>query len=181
MVASTNLVIELGIVLYLLLGWQFVVAQIVGGVVMIMVLLPARRTTFFSRSRQDALRQRVLGGFAAPDRSLRRRAGANGLSERDNYSRRRALHDGRHHDVAQGTARRIPGGRLHHRARAHLVVVTPVLQRARLADRGRKRRGGPAARRRLLRLFGRQHSHWPRPCGFTASPSAASSVSSSPT
>jgi len=38
MIASTNLVIELGIVLYLLLGWQFVVAQFVGGALMIAAL-----------------------------------------------------------------------------------------------------------------------------------------------
>src|SRR5579863_3384381 len=38
MIASTNLVIELGIVLYLLLGWQFLVAQFVGGALMIAAL-----------------------------------------------------------------------------------------------------------------------------------------------
>ena len=31
MVASTNLVIELGIVLWLLLGWEFLLAQLIGG------------------------------------------------------------------------------------------------------------------------------------------------------
>ena len=38
MIASTNLVIELGIVLYLLLGWQFLVAQILGGLIMVTIL-----------------------------------------------------------------------------------------------------------------------------------------------
>lgn len=38
MVASTNLVVELGIVLWLLIGWQFALAEIVGGVIMIAVL-----------------------------------------------------------------------------------------------------------------------------------------------
>src|SRR5450755_500197 len=38
MVASTNLVIELGIVLWLLLGWQFAVAEFVGGAIMIVLL-----------------------------------------------------------------------------------------------------------------------------------------------
>ena len=38
MIASTNLVIELGIVLYLLLGWQFLVAQIIGGLIMVAIL-----------------------------------------------------------------------------------------------------------------------------------------------
>jgi uncharacterized protein len=38
MIASTNLVIELGIVLWLLLGWQFAAAEFVGGAVMIVLL-----------------------------------------------------------------------------------------------------------------------------------------------
>lgn len=37
MVASTNLVIELGIVLWLLIGWQFAVAEFVGGTMMIVL------------------------------------------------------------------------------------------------------------------------------------------------
>lgn len=37
-VASTNLVIELGIILVLLIGWQFAVAEYVGGAVMVAVL-----------------------------------------------------------------------------------------------------------------------------------------------
>ena len=36
--ASTNLVLELGIILYLLLGWQFMLAEWVGGLVLIAVL-----------------------------------------------------------------------------------------------------------------------------------------------
>jgi uncharacterized membrane protein YraQ (UPF0718 family) len=39
MFASTNLVIELGIVLVVLIGWQFVVAEFVGGVIMIVLLV----------------------------------------------------------------------------------------------------------------------------------------------
>jgi hypothetical protein len=39
MFASTNLVIELGIVLLVLIGWQFVAAEFVGGVVMIALLV----------------------------------------------------------------------------------------------------------------------------------------------
>jgi uncharacterized membrane protein YraQ (UPF0718 family) len=58
MVASTNLVIELGIVLYLLLGWQFVVAQFVGGALMI-ALLSFSTHFVFSRRYQTQLRERV--------------------------------------------------------------------------------------------------------------------------
>lgn len=38
MFASTNLVIELGLVLWILIGWQFAVAEFVGGTVMILLL-----------------------------------------------------------------------------------------------------------------------------------------------
>src|SRR5919198_1179768 len=37
-IASTNLVVELGIIMALLLGWQFVVAEFVGGPLMIVLL-----------------------------------------------------------------------------------------------------------------------------------------------
>jgi uncharacterized protein len=39
MFASTNLVIELGIVLWLLLGWQFALAELVGGAIMIVLFV----------------------------------------------------------------------------------------------------------------------------------------------
>jgi len=38
MVASTNLVIELGLVLWLLIGWQFAAAEFVGGAIMVALL-----------------------------------------------------------------------------------------------------------------------------------------------
>src|SRR4051812_3533505 len=38
MFASTNLVIELGIVLLVLLGWQFAAAEYVGGIIMVVLL-----------------------------------------------------------------------------------------------------------------------------------------------
>jgi uncharacterized membrane protein YraQ (UPF0718 family) len=37
--ASTNLVIELGIIMWLLLGWQFTLAEFIGGPVMILILV----------------------------------------------------------------------------------------------------------------------------------------------
>ena len=52
MIASTNLVVELGIVLWLLIGWQFALAEFVGGAIMITLLgvvlprvIPAREIT----------------------------------------------------------------------------------------------------------------------------------------
>jgi hypothetical protein len=83
MVASTNLVIELGIVLYLLLGWQFVVAQFVGGALMV-ALLSFTTHYVFSRHYQDHLRERVLADspptMRASTQSWRERA-----RDRENY------------------------------------------------------------------------------------------------
>jgi uncharacterized membrane protein YraQ (UPF0718 family)/YHS domain-containing protein len=47
--ASTNLVWELGLVLWVLIGWQFAVAEYVGGIVMIVLMAIAARA-FVSRS-----------------------------------------------------------------------------------------------------------------------------------
>ncbi len=44
--ASTNLVIELGIVLYLLMGWQFMAGEWIGGVVLIAILSALVRLTY---------------------------------------------------------------------------------------------------------------------------------------
>src|SRR3954454_1975020 len=38
MFASTNLVVELGVVLWLLIGWQFAAAELVGGTLMVMLI-----------------------------------------------------------------------------------------------------------------------------------------------
>jgi uncharacterized protein len=49
MVASTNLVVELGIVLWVLLGWEFALAEFVGGAIMIALLTLAGRRAFGGR------------------------------------------------------------------------------------------------------------------------------------
>ena len=55
MFASTNLVVELGVVLIVLMGWQFAAAEFVGGAIMIVLLavtgLFAARGTLVSRAR----------------------------------------------------------------------------------------------------------------------------------
>lgn len=66
MVSSTNLVIELGLVMYFLLGWQFVVGQLAGGLVMI-VALALLTTRFFPAARQRALHDSVLRETAPSD------------------------------------------------------------------------------------------------------------------
>src|SRR4051794_30577067 len=61
MFASTNLVVELGIVLWLLIGWQFAAAEFVGGAVMIALLAVALPRVVPST---DALRSRVADAGA---------------------------------------------------------------------------------------------------------------------
>ena len=65
MVASTNLVIELGVVLYLLLGWQFLAAQLVGGVIMIAGLALLTGVVYRQRT-QTTLYDRVLENAPPP-------------------------------------------------------------------------------------------------------------------
>src|ERR1700753_570098 len=77
-IGSTNLVVELGIILALLMGWQFTAAEFVGGPVMIVGLAVLFR--FFVRSRlvDAAHRQADRGlagsmeGHAAMDMSVQR-------------------------------------------------------------------------------------------------------------
>ncbi len=59
MFASTNLVLELGIVLWLLIGWQFAVAEFVGGAIMI-VLLAVALPRVVRPDEQDRARQRLV-------------------------------------------------------------------------------------------------------------------------
>lgn len=56
MFASTNLVVELGIVLLVLIGWQFVVAEVVGGLVMIGLLVAVGGLWFRGRTLEQARR-----------------------------------------------------------------------------------------------------------------------------
>jgi len=62
-IGSTNLVVELGIILALLMGWQFTAAEFVGGPLMIVVLAVLFR--LFVRSRLvDAAREQAEKGIA---------------------------------------------------------------------------------------------------------------------
>ena len=65
MFASTNLVIELGLVLWVLMGWQFAVAEFIGGAIMILllkllipVLIPER---MIAASRENIEMERQAG------------------------------------------------------------------------------------------------------------------------
>ena len=75
-IASTNLVIELGIILALLMGWQFTLAEFIGGPIMIVLLAVLFRVFLRQRLVRDALEhanQGVAGsmeGHAAMDMSV---------------------------------------------------------------------------------------------------------------
>jgi uncharacterized membrane protein YraQ (UPF0718 family) len=75
-IASTNLVIELGIILALLLGWQFTLAEFVGGPIMIVLLAVLFRLFLRQRLLEDARRQADKGlagsmeGHAAMDMTI---------------------------------------------------------------------------------------------------------------
>ncbi len=62
-IASTNLVLELGIILWLLMGWEFTLAEFVGGPVMI-VLVALLFRWFVSRRIVDAAREQADRGLA---------------------------------------------------------------------------------------------------------------------
>ena len=62
-IASTNLVIELGVILALLMGWQFTAAEFVGGPVMIIALAVLFRL-FLRRRLLDAAREEADKGLA---------------------------------------------------------------------------------------------------------------------
>lgn len=56
LLASTNLVAELGIVLYLLLGWQFMAGEWIGGVVLVVVMSAIVKMTYPARIVEAARR-----------------------------------------------------------------------------------------------------------------------------
>ncbi len=59
--ASTNLVFELGLVLLVLLGWQFLAAELAGGLLMVAILAVAFRWTLRLRMVERAREQAELG------------------------------------------------------------------------------------------------------------------------
>jgi hypothetical protein len=74
--ASTNLVLELGIILIVLMGWQFAAAEFVGGILMVIFIALIFRLTLTPRLIQQAKTQAEKGlmgkmeGHAAMDMSV---------------------------------------------------------------------------------------------------------------
>ncbi|MDJ0384525.1 permease [Streptomyces sp. G-G2] len=77
-IASTNLVVELGVILALLMGWQFTAAEFVGGPIMIVVLAVLFRLFLRGKLLRQAREQAARGlagsmeGHAAMDMSVQR-------------------------------------------------------------------------------------------------------------
>jgi len=59
--ASTNLVFELGLVLLVLLGWQFLAAELAGGLLMVAILAVVFKWTLRARLVEEAARQAEKG------------------------------------------------------------------------------------------------------------------------
>jgi uncharacterized protein len=92
-IASTNLVIELGIILALLLGWQFTLAEFLGGPIMIVLLAVAfrifvrKRLIDAAREQADNGRAGSMEGHAGMDMSLQSEGGLfKRLASRDGYT-----------------------------------------------------------------------------------------------
>jgi uncharacterized protein len=92
-IASTNLVIELGIILALLISWQFTLAEFIGGPIMIVVVAVAFRLFVRQRIIQAAREQADKGlagsmeGHAAMDMSISGDGGFwSRLASREGYT-----------------------------------------------------------------------------------------------
>jgi uncharacterized protein len=92
-IASTNLVIELGVILALLMGWQFTLAEFVGAPVMIVLLAVLFRLLLRERLLREAREQAGRGiagsmeGHAAMDMSVSRPGSfAHRLFSREGYT-----------------------------------------------------------------------------------------------
>ncbi|MET7348366.1 permease [Streptomyces mirabilis] len=92
-IASTNLVVELGVILALLMGWQFTVAEFVGGPIMIVALAVLFRIFLRERLLREAREQAERGlagsmeGHAAMDMSIRTEGSfVRRLLSRDGYT-----------------------------------------------------------------------------------------------
>jgi uncharacterized membrane protein YraQ (UPF0718 family) len=92
-IASTNLVIELGVILALLMGWQFTLAEFTGGPIMIVLMAVAFRLFVHSRLISAARQQADKGvagsmeGHAAMDMSIKSGGGFwHRLASRDGYT-----------------------------------------------------------------------------------------------
>jgi uncharacterized protein len=90
--ASTNLVWELGLVLWALIGWQFTVAEYIGGLVMIALMALLRRS-FVSREVEAEARARLAAPAAGGEQG-------DHCADHDDHDHDHAAHHDHDHDHA---------------------------------------------------------------------------------
>ncbi len=125
--ASTNLVWELGLILWVLIGWQFALAEYVGGVVLIVLMAAAA-----------ALLRLAAAGRAGPGARPGGAGRAHARLPRAWRRRGRRQMDGgraglprRLDDALEGDHDRLPARRLHRPARQRLLQLPLHHRRAR--------------------------------------------------
>jgi YHS domain-containing protein/uncharacterized membrane protein YraQ (UPF0718 family) len=82
MFASTNLVLELGIVLFILMGWQFAAAEFVGGPIMIILLVGLGGLVFHGGLTRPARDRLAAGGTSEHQTALERRTWRDKLTSK---------------------------------------------------------------------------------------------------
>ena len=164
MFASTNLVVELGIVLIVLLGWQFAVSEFVGGAIMIVLLVTFGGLWLRGRL-VVAARERLTTDVGARSRARttgehRTAAAALGkeVALQRRLGRRGHLHDGRSHHAPAGAADRLCDRWIFGHARTRQRVERRVPARARLLDEPGERRGRTLHCHHQLCLLDRQRA-----------------------
>ena len=166
MFASTNLVVELGIVLWVLIGWQFALAEFVGGAIMIVLFSLAARLVLARREIDEAARAGLGAAGRREPRGESRPRPASTAGWADAAATRSAMRRCCGRNGGRVRRRRLPRRprpdelleqRLRHRARL-LDVLENVVARAvprdhqlRLLGRERAPGGGPVAGRHQLR------------------------------
>jgi uncharacterized protein len=103
MIASTNLVVELGLVMLILLGWQFMVAEFVGGPIMI-ILIAMAGGLVFSRVLTNRARLRLEESTNAHEHHMKSdHDGSAGDGTRSKVRSRAAWSDASSYAVADAT------------------------------------------------------------------------------
>ena len=157
--ASTNLVWELGLVLWVLIGWQFTLAEYLGGIVMIVLMTLVLRLFVSPRLEREAREHAAAGRQRTPAPHGRRAAelapaphvGLGMVGRGAQLPRRLA-------DALQGDRDRLPARRLRRPARQRLLQ-RPVPERHRRRARDDRERDRRADHRRaVLRVLGRQRA-----------------------
>ncbi len=157
--ASTNLVWELGLVLWVLIGWQFTLAEYLGGIVMIVLMAVLLRLFVSPRLEQQPAStpsQADTGHqhHTAGERLWLARAAdvGQGVVGRGAQLPRRLA------DAVEGDRARLPARRVHRPARQRLLRAPVPARRAGAAADDRERDRRPDHRRAQLRLLGRQRA-----------------------